>query len=191
MKGNELEYTKNLGLLVNLDLSSNCLMGQIPEEMTSLSGLRGFNLSNNNLTGKIPKNIGNLDSLESLDFSCNHLSGMIPPSISELHFLGYLDLSYNNLSGKIPNEHQLLTFNASSFEGNQGLCGAPLQKNCTEDNSDEPRDSDERMKEEDAWFYICVIMGFVVGFWIVCLFFKKTWRYAYFRFVENIYDRLS
>ncbi|KAL5710983.1 hypothetical protein ACHQM5_021484 [Ranunculus cassubicifolius] len=195
MKGKAREYNRTLKYLANLDLSSNLLVGQIPEDLTSLRDLRGFNLSNNQLKGRIPESIGNLKSLESLDLSQNHLSGMIPRSISELYSLGYLNLSYNNLSGQIPDEDQLQTFDASSFEGNRELCGRQVERNCTKEKQFTPSDSGivQAEKEKDTWFYIGVIMGFVIGFWIVygILFFRKTWRYAYFRFVEDTYDRLS
>ncbi|KAL5710971.1 hypothetical protein ACHQM5_021473 [Ranunculus cassubicifolius] len=195
MKGKAREYNTTLKYLANLDLSSNLLVGQIPEDLTSPRELRGFHLSNNQLKGRIPESIGNLKSLESLDLSQNHLSGMIPQSISELYALEYLNLTYNNLSGQIPDGYQLQTFDASSFEGNRELCGRLVERNCTKEKQFTPSDSGivREEKEKDTWFYIGMIMGFVIGFWIVCgiLFFRKTWRYAYFRFVEDIYDRLS
>ncbi|PON36175.1 LRR domain containing protein [Trema orientale] len=65
MKGQDLEYTKiQLRLLDFIDLSSNKLVGFIPEELCMLSGLRGLNLSNNYLSGNIPDKIGELKALE-------------------------------------------------------------------------------------------------------------------------------
>lgn len=62
--------------IVNMiDLSSNSLIGEIPEEITNLSALGSLNLSWNQLTGRIPENIGSLQRLETIDLSCNHLSG--------------------------------------------------------------------------------------------------------------------
>ncbi|XVF28989.1 hypothetical protein REPUB_Repub15cG0080900 [Reevesia pubescens] len=50
MKGRFLEYTSTvLSLLVTLDLSRNKLEGQIPEELTFLTGLIALNLSHNQL----------------------------------------------------------------------------------------------------------------------------------------------
>ncbi|QCE05773.1 LRR receptor-like serine/threonine-protein kinase FLS2 [Vigna unguiculata] len=80
MKGIELEYTRNLKLVVNLDLSNNNLIGTIPEEITSLGALLGLNLSYNRLSGHIPKRIGDMKSLESLDLSHDQLSGAISES---------------------------------------------------------------------------------------------------------------
>ncbi|ESR65503.1 hypothetical protein CICLE_v10010397mg [Citrus x clementina] len=133
MKGRELEYNTMLKLVRCMDLSGNNLSGDIPEEMTNLLALQSLNLSHNFLTGKIPENVGAMRSLESIDFSGNLLSGGIPQSISSLTFLSHLNLSDNNLTGKIPLGTQLQGFNASCFAGNN-LCGAPLPKNCTDQN---------------------------------------------------------
>ncbi|KAL5697319.1 hypothetical protein ACHQM5_030834 [Ranunculus cassubicifolius] len=117
-----------------------------------------------------------LKSLESLDLSLNHLSGRIPQSLSLSTSMSYLNLSYNDLSGPIPTGNQLETFDSSMFQGNQKLCGAQIQKPCERDDSFETSNSDVRVKNVD-WFYIGMVVGFVVGFWIICdtLFFKKTW----------------
>ncbi|KAF2911343.1 hypothetical protein DAI22_11g171100 [Oryza sativa Japonica Group] len=90
-------------------LSSNCLIGGIPEQIASLAALKNLNLSRNNLNGKIPYKIGSLQSLESLELSRNNLSGEIPSTLSNLSYLSNLDLSYNNLSGTIPSGSQLGT----------------------------------------------------------------------------------
>ncbi|KAL5722587.1 hypothetical protein ACHQM5_006093 [Ranunculus cassubicifolius] len=189
MKGVELEYTKTLPFLVNIDLSHNCLVGRIPDDLVGLSALGGLNLSRNQLTGEIPENIGKLKSLESLDFSYNILSGLIPQSISELYHLAYLNFSYNNLSGRIPTGNQLQTFESSIYKGNEQLCGEQVLRPCTLDKHTGDNGSDEKVDEEEIiWFYIGAIVGTVVGFWGVCgtLFLKKTWRYMLFRFVEKV-----
>uniref|UniRef100_A0A0D3EQZ9 Leucine-rich repeat-containing N-terminal plant-type domain-containing protein n=1 Tax=Oryza barthii TaxID=65489 RepID=A0A0D3EQZ9_9ORYZ len=109
IKGRELLYSSQLKYMVSIDLSSNNLVGNIPEEVGSLIGLINLNLSFNQLTGNIPYQIGVLQSLESLDLSHNQLSGEIPQTLSNLTSLGELNLSYNNLSGRIPSGPQLDT----------------------------------------------------------------------------------
>ena len=42
-------------------------------------------------------------------------------------------MSFNNLSGAIPYIKQFSTFQGTSFEGNQGLCGNQLVKKCEDD----------------------------------------------------------
>ncbi|KAJ0742391.1 putative non-specific serine/threonine protein kinase [Helianthus annuus] len=136
MKGVAMEYTKTLRFVINMDLSSNKLTGEIPIKLTALHALVGLNLSNNHLSGGIPNRIGDMKALNSLDFSANELSGLIPPSITTLTFLSHLNLSNNNLCGQIPTGSQLQTLiDPSIYAGNKDLCGVPLPKNCS--NHDE------------------------------------------------------
>ncbi|PIA44541.1 hypothetical protein AQUCO_01700265v1, partial [Aquilegia coerulea] len=146
--GRELEYTNNLRFVTNLDLSNNIFIGQIPKQLTNLSGLNSLNLSRNHLKGSIPKKIGQMRSLESLDLSYNHLSGTIPQSISALTLVSYLNLSNNNLSGPIPSGNQLQTLNDTSiYDGNNELCGLPLEKKCIPPQT--PTYVDRKSKGED------------------------------------------
>ncbi|XP_030936549.1 receptor-like protein EIX1 [Quercus lobata] len=115
LKRREYKYDKILGLLKIIDLSSNKLMGKLPDEISSLLQLVGLNVSRNKLVGEIPQTIGQMKQLQSLDLSRNQFSGKIPSSMSELNFLSDIDLSYNNLSGKIPTSTQLQSFKASDF----------------------------------------------------------------------------
>ncbi|PWA49027.1 leucine-rich repeat protein [Artemisia annua] len=170
IKGVTLEYSKMWGLVINMVLSSNKLIGEIPRELTALSGLLGLNLSHNHLIGHIPKCIGNMTSLFSLDFSSNELIGTIPPSIASLNFLSHLNLSHNNLSGRIPTGNQLQTLtDPSIYAANKDLCGAPLPKNCF--NHEDTTTDTSKNKHEDAnehkkvWFYLITVRGFATGFW--------------------------
>ncbi|XP_021664316.2 receptor-like protein EIX2 [Hevea brasiliensis] len=196
VKGRQLEYTKTLDIVNIIDLSNNNMQGEIPEQITNLSFLVTLNLSRNQLIGNIPEKIANMKHLETLDLSCNHLSGPIPPSMSSMTFLNYLNLSHNNFSGPIPSANQFLTFtNPSSFEGNPKLCGAPLPTNCSMPNDKGEEDKVGNHKDdrtERIWFYSGVALGFVVGFWCVCgtLIVKKSWRHAYFRFVDRMKDKI-
>jgi hypothetical protein len=191
-KGEELEYENNLKYVRIIDLSSNNLSGSIPDEISILLELRFLNLSQNHLTGKILEKIRNIKVLESVVLSQNHLSGEIPPSMSNLTFLSRLDLSYNNLSGKIPSCTQLQTFDALSYIGNPQLCGDPLPKKCTVEEKTLNRTPMCKTKDhtENSNFYMGMGVGFPVGFWAICgiLFFKRTWRHAYFKFLDDIQD---
>ncbi|KHN13650.1 Phytosulfokine receptor 1 [Glycine soja] len=84
------------------------------------------------LSGSIPSSLGKLLNLEALDLSLNSLSGKIPQQLAQLSFLSYFSVSFNNLSGPTPQTKQFATFQGSSFEGNQGLCGNQLFKKCEE-----------------------------------------------------------
>ncbi|OMO88221.1 hypothetical protein COLO4_20365 [Corchorus olitorius] len=196
-KSRKNEFRKIIDLVNAIDLSSNNLVGEIPDHLTKLSQLGTLNLSWNHLTGRIPDNIGNLRRLETLDLSHNNLSGTIPPSMSSMTLLNYLNVSFNNLSGQIPTSNQFQTFNDPSiYQGNPKLCGPPLLTRCSplskgkgEDNNGESEDEDKYYK---FWFYVSMGLGFIVGFWVVCgsLLIKQTWRRAYFKFVDETKDRL-
>lgn len=157
-----------------------------------------LNLSMNQLSGDIPSTIGNLRWLETLDLSQNQLSGQIPQSFSSFTFLAHLNLSFNNLNGRIPSSTQLQTLNDPSiYAGNPTLCGVPLLTLCPGDNApaSPPINPANRGEDDNAvlWFYVSAVLGFIIGFWGVCgtLIVKRSWRYAYFRFFDNIKDKVA
>ncbi|XP_074282111.1 receptor-like protein EIX2 [Silene latifolia] len=180
-----------------IDLSSNYLVGSIPEELTNISALFALNLSYNHLTGHIPENIGNMKTVESLDLSNNHLSGTIPDSLSSISWLSKLNLSNNHLHGRIPTGRQLQTLDDPSiYANNSGLCGFPLN-NCTEvDSPTRHAAGKDNVEKEDKydkmWFILAVMSGVATGFWGVVgtLVIKRSWRESYFRYVENLADRI-
>ncbi|KAM7489857.1 hypothetical protein LguiB_027341 [Lonicera macranthoides] len=198
-KGKLLEYRSTLELLKCIDLSSNNLVGQIPQELVSLTGLCSLNLSRNNLTGHIIQNISQMKNIEILDLSRNQLSGAIPVDLGSLNFLSILDLSSNNLSGKIPLGTQLQTFNTSVYDGNDKLYGVPLNE-CPEDESTSVCPSTDHGKgytdeeDEDTFMttglYVSAVLGFATGFWGLfgSLMLRSSWRYAYFKILDKIQD---
>ncbi|XP_021621647.1 probable inactive receptor kinase At5g58300 isoform X2 [Manihot esculenta] len=132
--------------LTTLSLRSNFFSEEIPSDLLSLPSLQYAYLQHNNFSGTIPSSLSPL--LNSLDLSFNSLTGSIPPTIQNLKnltslnlqnnslsgpvpelnisSLKQLNLSYNHLNGSVPSVLQ--KFPASSFEGNNMLCGPPLNQ---------------------------------------------------------------
>ncbi|KAI3472872.1 hypothetical protein Pfo_029944 [Paulownia fortunei] len=155
LKGQDIELEKILTIFTSIDFSNNHLQGIIPETIGQLDSLYVLNFSHNALSGHIPESIGNLQTLESLDLSFNNLGGEIPRQLAGLTFLSFLNLSYNQLVGRIPQGSQMQTFPESSFLGNEGLCGFPLNKTCSDVGAPafpQPK-SEEEHKTSDTEIY--------------------------------------
>ncbi|KZV22390.1 hypothetical protein F511_21388 [Dorcoceras hygrometricum] len=199
-KGQEFEYSRTLYLLTLIDLSGNRIDGNIPAEIFEMEGLVSLNLSENHLRGNIDQAVRRMASLECLDVSKNQLSGEIPAGLGTLPRLAFLDLSNNNFSGKIPSGTQLQSFNESRYDGNIGLCGPPLPR-CNVPDMSSSGDHGKHSKDVEndyspsmnlKEFYITIVFGFIVGFWVIIgtLILKKSWRYAYFNFFDRNIESL-
>ncbi|KAF9671004.1 hypothetical protein SADUNF_Sadunf12G0001700 [Salix dunnii] len=175
------------------DISSNNLSGPLPTEYLSrLEALMAYDkksaymIGGNysgyaysysirvawkgfEIKGQIPLSLGMLFNLESLDLSSNLLTGRIPQQLASITFLAVLNLSHNQLEGAIPSGTQFNTFNASSFEGNLGLCGFPMPKDCN--SSEAPalqpsnfHDGDDSTFYGDGFGWKAVETGYGCGF---------------------------
>ncbi|CAN4111182.1 unnamed protein product [Withania somnifera] len=189
LKGQEVTLTKILLFFTSIDFSSNNFVGNIPETVGDLKSLYLLNISHNNLTGQIPSAIGNLKQLGSMDLSINNLGGNIPEKLSSLTSLSFLNLSYNELVGMIPRGNQLQTFEESSFAGNKGLCGFPLNTTCKDNSAVAPSEPEV---EEDNFIsrmeiYASVILGFVVGagIFFLPLMVSKRWNQSYNKIIDR------
>ncbi|CAL4958404.1 unnamed protein product [Urochloa decumbens] len=176
-KGSDIIFTKILTTFKAIDFSNNSFDGPIPKSVGRLISLHGLNMSYNNFTEQIPPNLGNLTRLESLDLSWNHLSGEIPQELTSLTALAWLNLSYNNLNGRIPQGNQFLSFPNSSFEGNPGLCGSQVSKQCDSPGSTSQRASDHpesnslwKDRTDAILLFTFVGLGFGVGFALAIMF---------------------
>ncbi|KAF3434363.1 hypothetical protein FNV43_RR25466 [Rhamnella rubrinervis] len=171
-KGVDTYYQAIQDIFAFVDLSDNKFEGEISNLFGKLKALRSLNLSNNMLTGGIPSSLGNLTYLESLDLSRNTLSGRIPQQLTQLGFIETFNVSHNNLVGLIPQGNQFNSFDASSFEGNPGLCGDQLLKKCATSSSSpspfptaEEDDGDSESLLKLVWGFVLAgyISGLVVG----------------------------
>ena len=96
------------------------------------------------------------------------------------------------MSGKIPTGTQLQSFQ-DAYAGNAELCGDPLPKNCSDTSQTVFQASEEESDEVfNKGFYISMAIGFITAFWGVCgaLIFNKSFRYAYFKLLNDVGDRV-
>jgi len=192
-KGQQVKIVKPLKAFNFVDLSSNHFEGIIPEELMNFKGLLALNLSHNGLSGHIPSSLGNLRYLESLDLSSNSLTEEIPVQLAGLSFLAVLNLSYNNLVGEIPTGTQIQSFEATSFEGNKGLCGPPLHKDCSTGVQILSSPTFESHHSDPIeWNFLSIEMGFVFGLGLIVLplIFLKPWRLRYCMFLNDVLYRI-
>lgn len=94
----------NLGImnLELLDLSYNCLSGQLPVQVAALNTItRFFNLSHNLLEGELPWQLSQMDKVQAIDLSSNKFNSTIP-DLRSCVSVKFLNLSDNSLQGPIP-----------------------------------------------------------------------------------------
>ncbi|CAN4111184.1 unnamed protein product [Withania somnifera] len=194
LKGQDVTLTKILFFFTTIDFSNNNFVENIPETVGDLKSLYLLNISHNNLTGQIPSAIGNLKQLGSMDLSFNKLGGNIPEKLASLTSLSFLNLSYNELVGTIPRGNQLQTFEESSFAGNKGLCGFPLNTTCKDNSAVAP--SEPEVEEEKfisrTEIYRSVILGFFFGIGVIFLplLVSKRWNQAYNKVIDRLILRI-
>ncbi|KAJ0988661.1 hypothetical protein J5N97_007017 [Dioscorea zingiberensis] len=156
----ELLFSNTLSLVISIDLSRNKLSGHFPETMTKLAGLLVLDLSDNRLNGEIPRDISALQGLLSLDLSNNGFSG----------------------------RGQLLTFDVSSYTGNDYLCGPPLNVECSlaHGNGTDHRADYGHTEEDERLSLLSVGLGFAVGllglFAVISI--RQQWSVAYFNAID-------
>ncbi|CAK9309368.1 unnamed protein product [Citrullus colocynthis] len=163
-----------------LDLSANFFnYTQTPIYFAELSELRYLNLSFTYFHGTIPRSLGNLNKLVDLDFNNDNVI---------LDVMGYLYLGVLFIDG--------LGW-VSSFPSLEYLdfSGIRIVQN---ENSSEPsidqikNNSNEEDELEKMWFWIIVMVGYGLGFWGVVgpLILKRSWRSAYFQFMDETKDKI-
>ncbi|CAJ2649153.1 unnamed protein product [Trifolium pratense] len=190
-------YTTNILIYMSgIDISHNKLNGSIPYELGNLTKIRALNMSNNFFTGKIPATFSNLVQVESLDLSFNLLSGQIPPQLSGLTSIEVFSVAHNNLSGATPERKgQFITFDESSYEGNQFLCGPPLPKSCNpSEQAPATLPNGSNMDgDDDDWMDMYVFrVSFVVAYTsillvtatVLCI--NPYWRQAWFYNIDLV-----
>ncbi|KAG2330771.1 hypothetical protein Bca4012_019655 [Brassica carinata] len=104
-----------------IDFSNNRIGGYIPTNLPVT--LQHFFLSANQFTGSIPESLGTLSSLSDMSLNDNQLSGELPDVFQNLAGLINLDISANNLSGTLPPSVQSLSALTTLHVQNNQLSG--------------------------------------------------------------------
>ncbi|KAM1725742.1 hypothetical protein ACFX12_016613 [Malus domestica] len=131
---NRLSSSLNLSAWHNLNhlyLSHNRFDGALPAGISRLRHLRRLDLSHNQLSGEIPlTELAQLPHLLTLRLESNSFTGKLASADSISASISDFNVSHNNISGKIPT--WLSKFGATSFAGNEHLCGNPLPYKCSD-----------------------------------------------------------
>ncbi|KAL3809836.1 hypothetical protein ACJIZ3_000089 [Penstemon smallii] len=168
----EMEY---LGVL---DLSKNQLSGNLLDCWGNFQQLSVLKLSSNEISGFIPNSIGGAYSLQSLHLNNNSLTGKLPSTLRNCTRLVVLDIGENMLSGKLPRwigEHinlRVLRLRENKFYG-------PIPSEfCKALNLQILDLASNNLIER---------IPHCIGFWGVVgtLVLKRSWRHAYFEFVDE------
>ncbi|KFK39918.1 hypothetical protein AALP_AA3G306100 [Arabis alpina] len=141
---------KKLGALKSIYLSNNQYDIEIPKDVFDGMGwLKKIHLEHNKFSGAIPVSIAKLPKLYELRLDGNRFTGQIPEFTHELHSL---NLSNNALEGPIPNV--LSTMDQKLFEGNNGLCGKPLDTECQSPHKISSEHKASSNKKSSKFLYI-------------------------------------
>ncbi|KAL2335362.1 hypothetical protein Fmac_016575 [Flemingia macrophylla] len=88
--------------LTYLDLSSNLLVGPLPNCWEKYKYLKVLNFNNNSLSGRIPTSFGSLEEIQFIRLNNNKFSGEIPSFQTPRMNLRYIDFGDNILEGTLP-----------------------------------------------------------------------------------------
>ncbi|CAL4987208.1 unnamed protein product [Urochloa decumbens] len=188
-----------------LILCNNMLSGKLEEILRTHIELEILNLAWNNFTGTIPASIMNIEGLYHLNLAGNSISGGLPNRL-----IGTTRVVVDPLSGvdtvnisvtmkgqeeshQYPHIYDgIFTQYPHIYDGNIGLCGNPLQTNCT--GNSEPKHGDQKIDEDDSMVLRLSFglgIGYVVGLWVVfcVILFKRLWRLAYFQVFDKAFDK--
>lgn len=174
--------------LKSLLLSNNSFSGEIADDFfKETPQLKRVFLDNNRLSGKIPASLMQLAGLEELHMQGNQFSGEIPSLTDGNKVLKSLDLSNNDLEGEIPisiSERKNLEM---KFEGNQKLCGSPLNIVCDEKPSSTGSGNEKNNTAKAIFMVILFLLIFLFVVAIITRWKKK--RQPEFRMLGK--DHLS
>lgn len=133
------------GVVTELVLQANNLVGSIPSNVGILTGLEHFDVGVNDLIGTLPDVTGQLTNLKRFDVAVNDLTGTLPDSIGKWTNLVTFAISANEFTGVIPesisawSNLQVGSFQANGFTGTMPICSSTsepsmLSADCSEED---------------------------------------------------------
>ncbi|WVZ92163.1 hypothetical protein U9M48_038250 [Paspalum notatum var. saurae] len=84
-----------------LDLSSNHLVGELPNSIANCSSLTYLSLWGNGFGGQVPPGLGAIPGIEKLILGSNSFDREMPPDLMNCTALNYLDISNNGFGGEV------------------------------------------------------------------------------------------
>ncbi|KAL3632178.1 hypothetical protein CASFOL_025162 [Castilleja foliolosa] len=149
---------RKIGALKSLYLSNNHFSGQILEDaFKGMYSLKKVHIANNMLSGHIPTSLESPKLIE-LRLENNQFTGSIPMISSE--HLTLLNVSNNQLEGPIP--EVLSKMDPTSFAGNKGLCGEPLDTSC-------PMDPKKLKKIVTIVMSVVIVLAVIIAIVLICM----------------------
>ncbi|KAF3512535.1 hypothetical protein F2Q69_00001524 [Brassica cretica] len=155
-------------LTQTLDVGFNRLTGKLPRSLLNCSFLKFLSVDNNRIEDTFPFWLKALPNLKVFTLRSNRFFGQLsPPNQGPLAFpeLRILELSDNSFTGSLPSSEipqgpQFSGQAESSFEGNDGLCGLPLQGSCFAPPTKQPKEEEE---EEGVLNWKAVVIAYGPG----------------------------
>ncbi|KAJ6958646.1 pollen receptor-like kinase 1 [Populus alba x Populus x berolinensis] len=165
---------ENMGLAGKIDVeilkSLPDFSGVIPPDaFDGILKLKKVYLAQNEFTGAIPSSLVALPKLLVLRLEGNQFSGKLPDFT---HNLESFSVSNNALEGPIP--AGLSKMDLSSFSGNKGLCGPPLNECNTTDN--DGHDSDSKKTPVLLIVILAAAVGLLIGAIVAAFLFLRRRR---------------
>ncbi|KAF3441584.1 hypothetical protein FNV43_RR15498 [Rhamnella rubrinervis] len=180
-----VEYDASSGHVIGLNLSSSCLYGSINSTSNlfqlvhlwrvhhvffcQLGPIVLFKVVLQSINWYSSILVHEPDQINKAVPFRQQVSGLNSNHISNLRNLKYIDLASNNFTDTVEMDmFSIMLFNASSFDGNSGLCGNPLPPHGCERSENSQRtityEEDGSLNRKDSFDLLVGSLRAVIGF---------------------------